>query len=121
MFFIFIRSSQTRAYHGMALSVRPSVVFRLTRAQVHISLRINLLLSIRVYDYKTLNEFHNHHDPIQSGCRAAILFFSVDTRSSPHFSTNQPRLLHRFISIPTLNEFETTVIKFKMATHRPCW
>ena len=81
---------------------RPSsVVFRLTRAQVHISLQINLILSIRVYDHKTLNEFDNHHDPIQNGRPAAILFFSVDTRSSPHFSTNQPRILHTGISIPS--------------------
>ena len=69
--------------------VRPSVVFRLTRAQVHNSLQINLILGIRVYDHKTLNEFENRHDPIQNGRPAAILFFSVDTHSNPQFFTNQ--------------------------------
>ena len=107
----FICPTIVGTYYGMALSVRPSVVrpssvrpssvvFRLTRAQVHISLRIILILSIRVYDHKTLNEFDNHHDPIQNGRPAAILFFSVDTRSSPHFFTNQPHIWHMGISIP---------------------
>ena len=68
---------------------RPSVVFRLTRAQVHNSLQINLILGIRVYDHKTLNEFENRHDLIQNGRPAAILFFSVDTHSNPQFFTNQ--------------------------------
>ena len=53
---IFIRPLQTQAYYGMALSIRSlSDLFRLTRAQVHISLQISLILSIRVYDHKTLN------------------------------------------------------------------
>ena len=102
-----IRLSQTRAY-GMALSVCKScllslprdtslyhtscplsVVFQLTHAQVHISLQIKLILSIKVYDHKTLNEFDNHHDPIQNGRPAAILFFWADTLSKPQFSMNQ--------------------------------
>ena len=77
-----------------------SVVFRLIRSQVHISSWITLILSIRGYDLKTLNEFENHRAQIQNGRPAAILFFSVDTRSSPHFFTNQPHIWYMGISIP---------------------
>ena len=84
---------------------RPFCFFQLTHVQDHISLQINLILSVRMYDYKTLNEFDNHHDRIQNGRPVAILFFSVDTRSSPHFSTNQLYILHTCI-YEALNKFK---------------
>ena len=50
---------------------------------------------------KMLNKLKNHVHKIQNGHPVAILIFSVDRRSSPHFSGNQPRILYTGISIPS--------------------
>ena len=75
---------------------RPFCFFQLTRVQVRIFLRINLIFGIWVYQYQTLNEFANRHDRIQNGRPAAILVTSVTTfRLKNFFFSNRFNIVHR--------------------------